>query len=44
LLVVERGPTPQLVEHAVGHICGGGLGEGDAEDLSGLDAVESGGG
>jgi len=40
VLIVERGPAPQLVEHAVRHIGGGGLGERDAEDLSGLDAVE----
>jgi len=40
LLIVERGPAPQLVEHAVGHIGSGGLGEGDAENLSGIYALE----
>ena len=39
-LVVERGPAPQLIEHAVGHIGGGGLGERDAENLSGIYALE----
>ena len=40
LLIVERGPAPQLVEHAVGHIGSGGLGERDAENLSGIYALE----
>ena len=31
--VVERGPGRERVEHALGHIGGGGLGEGDAEDF-----------
>ena len=39
-LIVECGPAPQLVEHAVRHIGGGGLGECDAENFIGLDAVE----
>ena len=38
--VVERGPPAQLIEHAVRHIGGGGLGEGDAENLRRIDAVE----
>ncbi len=38
--IVERGPAAQLVEHPVGHVGGGGLGEGDAEDFRRLDAVE----
>ncbi len=38
--MVERGPAAQLVEHAVRHIGGGGLGKGDAEDLCRVDAVE----
>ena len=38
--IVERGPLPQLLEHPVGHVGGGRLGEGDAENLCGIDAVE----
>jgi hypothetical protein len=40
LRIVERGPAPQLVEHAIRHVGRGGLGEGDAEDLGRIDAVE----
>ena len=38
--VVEQGPGPQRVEHAVRHVGGGGLGEGDAEDARRIDAGE----
>ena len=38
--VVERGPLAERVEHAVRHVGGGRLGEGDAEDFLGRDAVE----
>ena len=38
--VIEHGPCPQRVEHAVRHVGGGGLGEGDAEDAAGIDAGE----
>ena len=38
--IVERGPCGERVEHALGHIGGGGLGEGDAEDFLRLDALE----
>ena len=39
--VVERGPLRQRVEHAVRHVGGGRLGEGDAEDLGRIDAASS---
>ncbi len=35
--VVERRPGAQILEHFVGHIGGGGLGEGDAEDACRID-------
>ena len=38
--IVERGPFGERVEHALGHVGGGGLGEGDAEDFFRLDALE----
>jgi hypothetical protein len=38
--IVEGGPFGERVEHALGHVGGGGLGEGDAEDFFRLDAVE----
>ncbi len=38
--IVERGPFGERVEHPLGHVGGGGLGEGDAEDFFRLDAVE----
>ena len=38
--IVERGPAAQLVKDAVRHVCGGGLGKRDAEDLCRVDAVE----
>ena len=38
--IVERGPFGERVEHALGHVGGGGLGESDAEDFFRLDAVE----
>ena len=41
LRVVEHGPGAQLVEHAVRHVGGGGLGEGDAEDAGRIDADSS---
>ena len=36
--VVQHRPRPQVVEHAVRHVGGGGLGEGDAEDARRIDA------
>ena len=38
--VVERGPLAERVEHAVRHVGGGGLGEGEAEDFRRIDAGE----
>ena len=38
--IVERGPFGERVEHPLGHVGGGGLGESDAEDFFRLDAVE----
>ena len=38
--VVERGPFRQRAEHAVRHIGGRRLGEGDAEDLGRIDAAQ----
>ncbi len=38
--VAERGPARQPLEHLVRHIGGGGLGEGDAEDLGRIDAAQ----
>ncbi len=40
LLVVERNPLRQRRKHLIGHIGGGRLGEGQAQDLRGLDAAE----
>jgi hypothetical protein len=38
--IVERGPARQRVEHALSHIGGGRLGEGEAEDAARRAAVE----
>ena len=38
--IVERRPFGERVEDALGHVGGGGLGEGDAEDFFRLDALE----
>ena len=39
-VVVERGPAPERIEHALRHIGGGGFGEGEAEDFFRRHAVE----
>ena len=39
-VVVERCPVRQRCEHAVRHVGGRRLGEGEAEDFRGIDAVE----
>ncbi len=38
--IVEGDPLTQIVEHSIGHVGRGGLGEGDAEDLRRVDALE----
>src|SRR5439155_1060364 len=38
--VVERGPAGERVEYALRHVRGGRLGEGEAEDVTRLAAVE----
>ena len=39
-VVGQRAPVGERAEHAVGHVGGGGLGEGDAEDLRRIDAAQ----
>jgi hypothetical protein len=38
--VIERGPFGKRVEHTLGHVGGGGLGESDAENFLGRDAFQ----